>query len=361
MEEITIPTPCDWHVHLRQGHILAKVAPETARIFGLCMLMPNTEPPVRNKASLLAYADSVEAALAPSCRAYYAIRLDDQTTPNDVIACRAFESAVAFKLYPDGVTNNSKGTGLTKEFLWNGLTDRSSALYSVLRTISDTSFVLSVHAETLGKPLLEAEADFLPWIDQALATFPDLHIVVEHMSTAAAVEMVTGDTSGRLAATITVHHPLLTYSDVLFNCDHACKPVCNTPEDRDAVHDCMLAGWKNIFAGTDTAPHTRQHKLKPGCHAGIFSAPIAAETYVGLFHVHKRLDNLPGFLCENGCKFYDVEPPPGEVTFVQEPFRVIRATSRSEDIACLFAGKPVQWRAKNRPGSLWHEEIENGR
>jgi dihydroorotase len=55
-QTLTIRRPDDWHVHLRDGDMLAAVAPYTARQFARAIVMPNLSPPVT----------SVEAANASS-------------------------------------------------------------------------------------------------------------------------------------------------------------------------------------------------------------------------------------------------------------------------------------------------------
>ena len=46
LQSITIRRPDDWHVHLRDGDMLARVAPFTARQFARAIVMPNLAPPV---------------------------------------------------------------------------------------------------------------------------------------------------------------------------------------------------------------------------------------------------------------------------------------------------------------------------
>jgi hypothetical protein len=38
--------PDDWHLHLRDGAVLAAVLPDTARQFARAIVMPNLKPPV---------------------------------------------------------------------------------------------------------------------------------------------------------------------------------------------------------------------------------------------------------------------------------------------------------------------------
>ena len=46
MTFLEIARPDDWHVHLRDGELLARVLPYTARHFRRAIVMPNLDPPV---------------------------------------------------------------------------------------------------------------------------------------------------------------------------------------------------------------------------------------------------------------------------------------------------------------------------
>ena len=46
MTQITIRRPDDWHLHLRDGAMLAAVLPESIRHFARAIIMPNLVPPV---------------------------------------------------------------------------------------------------------------------------------------------------------------------------------------------------------------------------------------------------------------------------------------------------------------------------
>ncbi|HVI05044.1 MAG TPA: dihydroorotase, partial [Sphingomicrobium sp.] len=43
-QTLTIRKPDDWHVHLRDGEMLKRVAPFTARQFSRAIVMPNLVP-----------------------------------------------------------------------------------------------------------------------------------------------------------------------------------------------------------------------------------------------------------------------------------------------------------------------------
>ncbi len=52
---LTLTRPDDWHLHLRDGDIMAAVLPDTARRFARAIIMPNLKPPVTTTEQALAY------------------------------------------------------------------------------------------------------------------------------------------------------------------------------------------------------------------------------------------------------------------------------------------------------------------
>ena len=57
MNDLVIPKPDDWHLHLRDGRAMASVVGYTARSFGRALVMPNLRPPVVSVEMALAYRD----------------------------------------------------------------------------------------------------------------------------------------------------------------------------------------------------------------------------------------------------------------------------------------------------------------
>ena len=64
-QRLTIRRPDDWHVHLRDGEMLRKVAPYTARQFARAIVMPNLVPPITNVDAAAAYRDRIRDAAGP--------------------------------------------------------------------------------------------------------------------------------------------------------------------------------------------------------------------------------------------------------------------------------------------------------
>lgn len=61
---LSLARPDDWHLHLRDGDMLAAVLPHTARQFGRAIVMPNLKPPVTTTAQAQAYRERI----LPRCR-----------------------------------------------------------------------------------------------------------------------------------------------------------------------------------------------------------------------------------------------------------------------------------------------------
>src|SRR6056297_1981478 len=112
-ETLTMRRPDDWHLHLREGAMLAGVLPETARHFARAIIMPNLVPPVVTGDDARAYRDRILAAL-PGDMAFeplMTLYLTETTDPADVAAAHAEGLVTAVKLYPAGATTNS-GSGV---------------------------------------------------------------------------------------------------------------------------------------------------------------------------------------------------------------------------------------------------------
>ena len=105
---LTLRRPDDWHLHLRDGAMLAAVAPHSAD-FGRAIIMPNLVPPVVTGAQASAYRDRITAALGQkvTLRPLMTLYLTESTDPADVVAAHAAGTISAVKLYPAGATTNS--------------------------------------------------------------------------------------------------------------------------------------------------------------------------------------------------------------------------------------------------------------
>jgi len=341
MLAVTIPPFSDLHVHLRQGKLLETVAPFTDRCCAHALAMPNLTPPVASPEGLTAYRETLRKHLSHTT-VLMTFKLLATTTPEQIRALRA-AGALAGKLYPEGVTTNSKD-GIGRNCLLQP--ENFPPFLDVIGEMECQDLVLCLHGEMPGAFCLDREREFLPFVNWLIDTFPRLRVVLEHVTTEEAIRFVArGSERGkRLAATITAHHLMLTLDDVIGDAlrpHHFCKPVAKRPEDVAALWQVMRARHPAFFLGSDTAPHAvRDKECAAGC-AGVFSAPVLPELLVHLFDTRDALDALPGFVSQHGIAFYRLRPPEGSLRLVRQNWRVPETCG---GVVPLLAGSDLEWR-----------------
>jgi dihydroorotase len=108
-QTLTLRQPDDWHLHLRDGDMLAHVLPWSARQFARAIVMPNLSPPVTDAATAAAYRERIRAALPEGAdfEPLMTCYLTDRTDPDDLARGHAEGVFTAAKLYPAGATTNS--------------------------------------------------------------------------------------------------------------------------------------------------------------------------------------------------------------------------------------------------------------
>ena len=340
-DKITIRVPDDMHVHFREGDMLRKVVPCTSSVFGRALVMPNTAHPMLGGADVCAYAEEINLAAnrlnpsvpegCPPFRPLTTVKLLRSSTP-DVLHDAAAGGAVAAKFYPEGVTTNSH----------DGVADLRELAVS-LAALERLDMVLCLHGEVPGAFCMDREALFLDSLRWAASSFPNLRIVLEHVTTAAAVREVRALRPG-VAATITAHHLFHTLDDVvggMLNPHAFCKPIAKTRDDRAALRSAAVSGDPKFFFGSDTAPHLRGKKeCASGC-AGVFSAPCAIESLATAFDECGALDRLEDFVSHFGADFYAVPRNPGTITLAREDWRV---PDEVHGVVPFMAGKSLPWR-----------------
>ena len=339
LQSITIRRPDDWHVHLRDGEMLDKVARYTARQFARAIVMPNLVPPVTSAAAAAAYRDRILAVTSrydftPLMTCY----LTDDIEPDELARGYADGVWVAAKLYPAGATTNSA----------SGVTDMRN-IYPVLERMQEIGMVFCIHGEVTDPDVdvFDREAVFMDRILTPLVRdFPVLKMVLEHITTRQAAEFVA-DAPDNVAATITPQHLHLN-RNALFKGGlrpHAyCLPVVKREEHRLAVRKAAVSGSPKFFLGTDTAPHAREAKESAcGC-AGIFNAPYALESYVQVFDEEDALDRFEGFASEHGPRFYGL--PLNEGSVILERFGH-QVPERFGELVPFHAGETLRWRIRD--------------
>ena len=340
-DTITIRQPDDWHVHFRDGAMLAAVAPLTARQFGRAIVMPNLVPPVTTAAMARDYRERILAAL-PDGVAFVPLMtcyLTDTTDPGEVARGFAEGAFAAVKLYPAHATTHSA----------HGVTDIDRVM-PVLERMAGTGMPLLIHGEVTDPEVdvFDREAVF---IDRVLAPLrrrlPDLRIVLEHVTTEEAVAYVeAGD--GNIAATITAHHLQINRNAIFqggIRPHLYCLPIAKREKHRRALRRAATSGHPAFFLGTDSAPHAIATKETAcGC-AGIFTAATAIELYAEVFDEDGALDRLEAFASLNGPRFYRLPVNERRVTLRREANAVpARIGDGNLAVAPFRAGETLRWR-----------------
>ncbi|HXH52232.1 MAG TPA: dihydroorotase [Sphingomicrobium sp.] len=335
VESLTIRRPDDWHVHLRDGDMLKAVAPYTARQFARAIIMPNLVPPVTSVDAAAAYRQRIVDAAGPGFTPLMTCYLTDETDPDEIERGHGEGVWVAAKLYPAGATTNS-ASGVT------GIRN----IYPALERMQRIGMVLCVHGEVTdpGVDVFDREAVFIERVlTPLMRDFPELKVVLEHITTADAAEFVQAS-GENVAATVTPHH-LIINRNAMFDGGlrpHSyCLPVAKRERHRLAVRKAATSGSPKFFLGTDSAPHSREAKESAcGC-AGIFNAPHALEAYAQVFDEEGALDRLEAFASENGPQFYNLPLNQARVTLARAEVKIPSAVA---GLVPFLAGQAIGWR-----------------
>ncbi len=340
-DQITLTRPDDWHLHVRDGDVLADVVPATARRFGRAVIMPNLVPPVTTARQAAEYRERILAARGEHTgfQPLMTLYLTGTTTPDDIRT--ASQAGIpAAKLYPAGATTNSA----------SGVRDVQE-IDEVLAAMADCGMLLLVHGEVTHDEvdIFDREKQF---IDQVLAPVmerhPGLRVVLEHITTGEAADFVKGHESGRLAATITPQHLMYNRNHLLVGGVRPhlyCLPVLKRNVHQQALQDVVVSGDRRFFLGTDSAPHARDRKETAcGC-AGCYSAFGAIELYAEIFEDLGVLDKLEAFASFNGADFYGLPRNSDTITLIREPWTVPESLPLADGtIVPLKAGETLRWR-----------------
>jgi dihydroorotase len=332
LKELHIKKVNDMHVHLRQDDMLANVLPHTVHQCANALVMPNTLPPILTADDLKNYRSSILNLLngTENFMPLMTFKVTPTTTVEEVSRLKA-QGAVAGKLYPDGVTTNSQG----------GVTD-FKALYPVYGAMQNEGLVLCLHGEMPGVFSLDRETSFLVVLKNIAADFPKLKIVLEHATTADAINCVL-KLPENVAATLTVHHLYFTLDDVIgdrLNPHAFCKPIAKRPEDRDALVAAALSGNPKFFLGSDSAPHSIAAKECACGAAGVYTAPVLLPALCDLFERHDKLGYLERFTSEFAAKFYNLPIHSTTVKLIRDAWIV---PSEYHGVKPFWAGQTLNW------------------
>jgi len=342
MTSITIVRPDDWHIHLRDGDQLKDTVRDVSRYMGRAIIMPNLVPPATCTESALSYRERIMAEKPQgSFKPLMVLYLTDKTTPEEIKKAKATGHIVAAKLYPAGATTNSD----------SGVTSVKN-MYPVFKAMQEVGMLLLIHGEVTDSAIdiFDREKLFLQSVlAPVVADFPELKIVLEHITTKDSVEFVEA-ASDNVAATITAHHLLYNRNHMLaggIRPHFYCLPILKRNIHQDALNKAATSGSKKFFLGTDSAPHLKDKKeASCGC-AGSYTAHAAVELYAEAFDAAGAIDKLEGFASLNGPDFYNLPRNTDTITLVKEEWDVPESYPLGSDIVVpIRAGETIQWQVK---------------
>ena len=341
MKTLTITRPDDWHIHVRNGAVLKTVLPHTARQFARAIIMPNLKPPVTTVEHALTYRKEILQAVPAGIDfiPLMTLYLTATTKISEIKKAAESDQIYAFKLYPAGATTNSD----------SGIAN-ISAIYPLLAELEKFDIPLLIHGETtdIDCDIFDRERVFIDTILTDIArNFPNLRIVLEHVTTNEAVQFVyaSGD---NIAATITPQHLLYNRNALLsggIRPHYYCLPIIKREKHRLALVQAATSGNPKFFLGTDSAPHiTSLKETSCGC-AGCYSAYTALELYAEVFEQAGSLNKLEGFASFYGADFYRLPRNSGTVTLEKITWRIPLNFGKNDNtITPIKAGEELSWK-----------------
>ena len=342
MTTLTITRPDDWHVHLRDGDALKTTVADISRYFGRAVVMPNLVPPVTNADLAKSYHQRIMSEnTAEHFQPLMVLYLTDNTTAEDIKTAKESGIVYAAKLYPAGATTNSS----------SGVTSVDNIAH-VLAAMQEVDMPLLIHGEVTDHhiDIFDREAVFIDTILKPLvANYPDLKVVLEHITTKNAVEFVQ-QANKNVAATITVHHLLYNRNDMLvggIRPHYFCLPILKRNIHQQALIEAATSGSDKFFLGTDSAPHPKHAKESAcGC-AGAYTAHAAIELYAEVFEQENALDKLEAFASINGPKFYNLPVNADKITLEKITWNVPETLSFGSDVVVpIRANDTIAWQVK---------------
>lgn len=341
IRRLVLTRPDDWHVHLRDGDVLGRVVPDTARRFARAIVMPNLQPPVTTVRQAREYRARIIGAAPPGARfePLMTLYLTDATSAQEIEWAKASGLVHAVKYYPAGATTNAE----------NGVTDLAR-IHPVLAALEKHDLPLLLHGEVTDASIdiFDREAVFIDrHLEPLVRAFPGLRIVLEHITTQAAAHFVSA-APATVAATITAHHLLLNRNAMFvggLRPHHYCLPVLKREEHRQALLAAATGGNPKFFLGTDSAPHPVRAKESACACAGIYTAHAAIELYAEAFEEAAALDRLEAFASFHGADFYRLARNADTLVLEKRAWTLPKRIGKGRAaIVPLRAGSAVAWR-----------------
>ncbi|OUS12056.1 dihydroorotase [Gammaproteobacteria bacterium 53_120_T64] len=339
-DQLTITQPDDWHLHLRDGAALTDTVRDASRHFARAIVMPNLAPPVITTEQAGAYRQRILEARheGSTWQPLMVLYLTDNTPADEIDRALASGFVHAAKYYPAGATTNSD-SGVTA----------IEKIFPVLERMQQLGLPLLLHGEVTDThiDIFDREAVFIErTLTPLCAQFPELKIVLEHITTAQGADFVS-NSGANIAATITPQHLLFNRNDLLaggIRPHNYCLPILKRSSHQQALIEAATSGSAKFFLGTDSAPHPQNKKESAcGC-AGCYSHHAAIELYAEVFERAGALDKLEGFASHFGPAYYGLPVNQQTITLRRAPWQLPATTQLGKDtMVPFYASQTLQW------------------
>ncbi len=342
INKLTIRTPNDMHVHFRDNDLLSLVVPQTDRYFNYCIVMPNLIPPITNQEMAIRYLNRIKKHIKKGLKPLMTFYLNEKIKIDDMIKAYKNKNIFALKLYPKGATTNSE----------MGVKNLEN-IFKILSSMEENNIPLLIHGEDTDKniDIFDREKSFIDkYLFKIIREFPNLRIVLEHITTSDAVHFVKENKN--IAATITPHHLASNRNDMLVGGIRPhlyCLPILKRRNHQEALIKIATSGNKKFFLGTDSAPHDIKLKENDcGC-AGVFNTVNSIEILTQIFDQQNSLKNLENFVSNNSANFYNLQQNESTITLIKMdmPINFPKSLKKNNVILKIYKPNfPVFWKIK---------------
>ncbi len=350
---MTLPKPDDWHIHLREGEALTRTVYDAAQQFHRVMVMPNLANPITSVNKAVAYRQQILEILDkliaqhPDKASHFehfmplmTLYLTQDLLPSEIALAKDSGIIHGIKLYPLGATTLSD----------SGVSNIQK-LNAVFEKMQELGIILQIHGEVTHPDvdIFDKEKIFIETeLSYITQTFPELKIVLEHITTQEAVEFVQSAPK-HIAATITPHHLLINRNDMFYKGirpHHYCLPVAKRKHHQEKLLEAATSANPKFFLGTDSAPHA-QHKKESACGcAGIYSARDALAYYAMAFEKQGQLNKLNDFATQFGTQFYGLPINTTQsVTLIKQNHIIPEQLplTKQDNVVPFMAGQTLTW------------------
>lgn len=339
MKTLTLIQPDDWHCHLRDDIYLARTVADTAKQFKRAIVMPNLSVPITTIEQTVQYKNRIMQHIPAECdfTPLMTLYLTETISPDSIADAASLKIITACKYYPAGATTHSDA-GVS----------HIRKIYPMLEQMQSYNIPLCVHGESIDDnvDIFDKEKLFLTELKIIQKDFPTLRIILEHISTKAAVDFILNAPRNN-AATITPHHLHYNRNDLFHHGirpHYYCRPILKRKEDQHALIQAALSGNPKFFLGTDSAPHAQEKKESAcGC-AGIYSAHAALAFYIEIFEKNNALSKLENFSSVFGAEFYELPINQNKITLIKKPYTIPEKLSfGNTQLIPMKAGETLFW------------------